>query len=172
MLQLIRIFWTICRLQAGPQNLPKSRNLLISVVLAGVIVDSFASSILIPKLSGLEILSTVAVYNILLLASVYLLLKLIGYKERGIQTLTAIAGSGLFISLVLLPGLFAMSLAEEQVKSFAFFILIDNVWRIAVNAHIFRYALSVSLLMAMIVSVSYLLFGVLIADFILPIQND
>jgi len=171
MLQLIRTFWTICRLQAGPQNLPKGRNLLISVVLAGIIVDSFASSILIPKSSGLEILSTVAVYNILLLSAVYLLLKLIGYKERGIQTLTAIAGSGLFISLVLLPGLIMMNSVEEQMKSFAFFILIDNVWRIAVNAQIFRHALSISLLMAMIVSVSYLLLGVIVADFLLPVQN-
>ena len=172
MLQLIRIFWMICRLQAGPQDLPKGRNLLISAVLAGILVDSFASSILIPKISGFEIFLTVAMYNILLLVAVYLLLTLIGYKERGIQTLTAIAGSGLFISLVLLPGLITMSLAEEAVKSFAFFILIDNVWRIAVNAHIFRHALSVSLLMAMIVSVSYLLFGVLIADFIMPLQNN
>jgi len=171
MLQLIRTFWTICRLQAGPQNLPKGRNLLISVVLAGIIVDSFASSLLIPKLSGLKILSTVALYNILLLAAVFLLLKLIGYKERSIQTITAIAGSGLFISLVLLPGLIMMNSAEEQLKSFAFFILIDNVWRIAVNAHIFRHALSVSLLMAMIVSVSYLLLGLLVAEFLLPIQN-
>ncbi len=171
MLQLIRIFWAICRLQTGPQNLPKGRNLLISAVLAGILVDSFASSILIPDLSGFQIFLTVTMYNVMILVAVYLLLMIIGYQERGIQTLTAIAGSGLFISLVLLPGLMMMSLADEDVKSFALFILIDNVWRIAVNAHIFRHALSVNLLMAMIVSVSYLLFGVLIADFIIPIQN-
>ncbi len=171
MLQLTKLFWAICRLQIGPQNLPNARNLLISVVLAGVIIDSFASSILMPKFSGFEIFSTVAIYNILLLISVYLLLKLIGYEARAVQTLTAIAGSGLFISLFLLPSLILMDSLDEQVKSFAIFILVDNIWRIAVNAHIFRHALSVSMLMAMIISVCYLLFGVLMADFLLPLQS-
>ena len=172
MLRLIRIFWDICRLRAGPQDLPSGRNLLISAILAGIFIDSFSSSLLIPKLSGFEVVTAVAIYNIVLLTAVYLLLKFIGYKQRGIQTLTAIAGSGLFISLVLLPGLITMSFSEEQSKSFVLFILIDNIWRIAVNAHIFRHALSISLLMAMILSVSYLLFGVLVADFLLPTQAN
>jgi len=171
MLQLIKIFWAICRLQAGPQDLPKGTYLLVAAIMAGIIVDSFSTSILIEKLSTPEIVFTVASYNIVLLFAVYLLLKFIGYKERSVQTLTALAGSGLFISLVLLPGLLMVSVAEEPAKSFAIFILLDNIWRIAVNAHIFRHALSVSLLMAMILSVSYLLFGVLIADFLLPAGN-
>ena len=74
------------------------------------------------------------------------------------------------ISLVLLPALLTLNTTGEAVKSFALLILVDNAWRIAVNAHIFRHALSISLLMAMILSVSYLLFGVLIADFLLPAQ--
>lgn len=169
--QLIKIFWDICRIKAGPQDLPKGHNLLIAAVLAGILVDSFASSILITKLAALDIVQIVIVYNVLLLVAIYFLLRLIGYSERAIQTVTAIAGSGLLISLVLLPGLIMMSFAAEGAKSFAIFILIDNVWRIAVNAHIFRHALSVSLLMAMIISVSYLLFGVLIADVLLPAQS-
>jgi flagellar biosynthesis protein FliQ len=168
MLPLIRIFWDICRLRAGPQAIPRRHNLMIAAVLAGIIIDSFASSILIPKLTGLDILKIVTIYNILLLTAIYLLLKIIGYADRGVQTVTAIAGSGLFISLVLLPGLLMMNTVEEQVKSFAIFILIDNVWRIAVVAHIFRHAFSINLLMAMILSVSYLIFGVFVADFLLP----
>lgn len=172
MFQLIRIFWDICRSKAGPQELPKRRYLLVLVILAGISADSFASSILIPTLSGFEITKTVAIYNVMLFAAIYFLLKLIGYEERAMQTITAIAGSGLFISLVLLPGLLMMNLANEEVKSFAIFILIDNIWRIAVNAHIFRHAFSISLLMAMIISVSYLLFGLLVADFLLPVQSS
>ena len=172
MLALIRIFWDICRLRAGPQTVPKGINLMVGAIFAGIIVDSFASSILIPKLSGLDILKTVAIYNILLLTAIFFLLKLVGYAERGVQTVTAIAASGLFISLILLPGLLMMNSVEEQVKSFAIFILIDNVWRIAVNAHILRHSFSISLLMAMILSVSYLIFGVFVADFVLPIQNQ
>ena len=167
MLQLSRIFWAICRLKAGPQELPKRYYLLISVILAGIIVDSFASSILIPKLSALDIINTVVIYNVILLAAIYFLLMLLGYAERAVQTVSALAGSGLFISLVLLPALLVMSSADGQDKSFVFFILIDNVWRMAVNTHIFRHALSIKLLMAIIVSLSYFLFSVLVAEFTL-----
>ncbi len=52
MLQLIKVFWAICRLKAGPQDLPKGRYLLIATILAGIIVDSFATSRLMPKLSA------------------------------------------------------------------------------------------------------------------------
>lgn len=171
MLQLFKIFWAICRLKAGPQDLPKGQYLLISAILAGIIVDGFATSILIPKLSIVDVVFTVASYNLLLLAAIYLLLKFIGYSERSIQTLTAIAGSGLFISLILLPSLLMMNSAEEPAKSFVFFILLDNIWRIIVNANIFRHALSVGLLMALILSVSYFLFGILVADALLPAYN-
>jgi len=172
MLQLMRIFWDICRLKAGPQDLPTGRYILSAAVLAGIIIDSFTTSIFMPKFSVIDIAKLVVTFNIVLLVAIYFLLKLIGYAERAIQTITAIAGSGLFISLVLLPGLLVMDSIDGQVKSFAIFILIDNIWRIAVNAHIFRHALSVSLLMAMIVSVSYLLFGVLVADILLPAQSN
>ncbi len=171
MLQLFKVFWAICRLKAGPQDLPKGHYLLVFAILAGIIIDSFTTSILITELSGLVIINTVVIYNVLLLSAIYFLLKLIGYAERGVQTITAIVGAGIFISLVLLPGLLIMDSVEENVKSFALFILIDNVWRISVNAHIFRHALSISLLMAMILSVSYLLFGVLVADYLLPAQS-
>lgn len=172
MLQLVRIFWDICRLKAGPQDLPKAGFLLATTVLAATFIDSLATSVFLPGLSFFALTKIVIIYNIALLMAVYLLLKIIGYSERGIQTLTAIAGSGLFISLVLLPGLLMMNTVNEEIKSFAIFVLIDNIWRIAVNAHIFRHALSITLLMAMILSVSYLLFGVLVADFFLPAQNQ
>ncbi|MDH5369228.1 MAG: hypothetical protein OEW99_04340 [Gammaproteobacteria bacterium] len=172
MLQLMRIFWDICRLKTGPQDLPTGRYILSAAVLAGIIIDSFTTSIFMPKFSVIDLAKLVVTFNIVLLVAIYFLLKLIGYAERAIQTITAIAGSGLFISLVLLPGLLVMNSVDGQVKSFAIFILIDNVWRIAVNAHIFRHALSVGLLMAMIVSVSYLLFGVLVADILLPAQSN
>lgn len=172
MLALIRMFWDICRLKVGPQAVPGGHNLMVTAVFAGIIIDSFGSSILIPTLSALDIFKTIVIYNILLLSAIYFLLKIVGYTERGVQTVTAIAASGLLISLVLLPGLLMMNTVEEQVKSFAIFILIDNVWRIAVNAHIFRHAFSISLLMAMILSTSYLIFGVFVADFLLPLQTQ
>lgn len=168
MLQLIKVFWAICRLKAGPQDLPKGHYLLIATILAGIIVDSFATSLLRPKLSAFEVLGIVIIYNVVLLAAIYYLLKLIGYADRGVQTVIALAGSGLFISLILLPGLLIITSSEELFKIFVFFWLVDNVWRITVTAHIFRHAFSIRLLMAMILSLSYLFFGWLVAGVLLP----
>lgn len=172
MLQLVKVFWDICRLKVGPQKVPKGTYLLASIVFAGIIVDSFTSSIFIPALSGFDVVKIVTIYDVLLLASIYLLLKLVSFEERGIQAVTAIAGSGLFISLVLLPSLLMLNSAEEEVKSFAIYILVDTVWRVAVNAHIFRHAFSINLLLAMVVSMSYLVFGLYVGDFLLPAQNQ
>lgn len=171
MVKLIKLFLDICRLKSGPQILPKGTYLLVAAVIAAVIVDSFASSILIPDMKAIDIVLIVAGYNVILLAAVSLLLKITGYQARIIQTLTAVAGTGLIISLVLLPGLIITDIVQQQVKSFGIFILLDNIWRIAVNAHIFRHALAIGMLMAMILSVSYLLFGVLVAEYLLPVRS-
>lgn len=169
MLKLINVFWNICRLKAGPQDLTITRNILISTVLIGIIVDSKANAVFLPELSGIEVINAVAIYNVFLLIGAYFLLKLIGKEQRGMQTITALAGSGLLISLVLLPGLLFLDASEKPFISFSYFILFDNVWRIIVSAHIFRYALSISFMMGMIISVSYLLFGLQVANFLLPI---
>lgn len=71
MLQLSKILWAICQLKAGPQDLPSRLYILVSVILAGIIVDSFATSILIPKLSVFDITKTIIIYNLVLLTAVY-----------------------------------------------------------------------------------------------------
>ena len=162
-----KILWEICLLKAVPQNLPQRKYLVILTVSLALIIDSFSSSILMPDFSGVKIIAVVFYYNTALLLAIYLLLRLIGYAERSVQTLTAIAGSGFFISLVLFPALLIMSVNEQLAKTLVFYILIDNVWRIVVNAHIFRHALSVSRLFAMVISLSYLFLGILIAEFLL-----
>ena len=168
MLQLFKIFWDICRLKAGPQDVPGGRNLLVAAVFAAFLMDSFTTSILMPSLAGIEALQLVATYNIILLSAIYLLLWLVGYASRAVQTITAFSASGLFITLVLLPGLLVIDSAAEEVKSFAFYVLADTIWRLTVNTHIFRHAFSINLLLAMILSLSYFIFGLFVADILIP----
>lgn len=172
MQKLLKIFWDICRLKAGPQDIPAGNQLLVAAFVAALLIDSFSTSILIPRLNGLETLQIVAIYNMILLIAVYLLLRLVGYTARAVQTLTALMASGVFISLVLLPGLLVMNAASEEMKSFAFYIIADMFWRLTVNSHIFRHAFSVNLLLGMILSVSYFIFGIFIGDILIPTQNN
>lgn len=171
MLHLFKTFWDICRLKAGPQDVPAGRNLLFAAFLAAVIMDSFSTSILMPGLGDIETVQIIALYNTILLTAIYLLLWLLGYASRALQTLTAMLASGLFISLVLLPGLLVMNSAAEEAKSFAFYVLVDTIWRLTVNTHIFRHAFSIKLMLAMILSVSYFIFGLFVADILVPTQT-
>lgn len=171
MLQLSKILLDICRLKAGPDALPRGPAVLILLVISAIVVDSAASAILIPALSALEVVITIAVYNLVLLTAVFILLKIVGYAPRALQTMSAIAGSGLVISLVLFPALLMIDSGKEQSQAIVLFVLIDNVWRIVVDAHIFRHAFSIGLLLAMVISLSYLLFGVMFAEFLLPAQT-
>lgn len=167
MLQLSKLLLDLSRLKAGPDALPRGPAVLILLVISAVIVDSVASSLLITDLSSFEIFFIVSAYSLVLLSVVFLLLTLLGYSSRAFQTMSAITGAGLVISLVLLPALLMIDTAKEQSQALALFVLIDNVWRITVNTHIFRHALSISLLLAMVISISYLLFGFMVADFLL-----
>ena len=168
MLHLLKIFWEICRLKTGPQDVPAGRNLLIAAVTAAVIVDSLSTSILMPKLGALETVQIVAIYNVIILSTIYFLLWMVGYTSRVVQTLTAFSASGLLISLVLLPGLLVLNSAASEMKSFTFYVLADTIWRLTVNTHIFRHAFSVNLLLAMILSLSYFIFGLFVADILIP----
>ena len=167
MLQYLRLIWNICVLRSGPQDMPFSWVLLLLLIIAGIALDSYGTVILFPQIAGKEIISSVTIYNLSMLMVVYVLLYLLRYANRGIQTLTALAGSGLFISLVLLPALLVINQAPQTPKPFGIIILIDNIWRLLVNAHIFRHALSIGILMSMIIAVSYFLLGILVVEFLL-----
>ena len=169
-LKLFKPFWDICKLKLGPQALPAYVSLFFVALVIATIIDSISTSLLMPELTGLHALVIVAIYNVVLLVTIYGLMTLLGYRTRIMQTLTALVGCGLIISLVLLPGIVISTIGSGQEKLFGLILLVDNVWRIAVNAHIFRHAFSVGMLMSMILSVSYLLFGILLADFILPVD--
>ncbi len=170
MLNLISLYWAICRLRATPQMMPAVNSLLVNTVVIGIVVDTLAASLFQTGKTLFELGILVSLYTILMLLAVYFLLTLVGYRQRALQTLIALAGSDLMISLVLLPGLFIVSLSEKGIQSFAMFILIDYVWRIAVMAHIFRYSFSVGLMMGMILSVSYAIFGMFVSDFLVTPQ--
>ncbi len=167
-MQFMALYWAIARLKLAPYALPENRLLLIKTILLAIIVDIVATRILRPDLPTAEVINLVSSYNILMLLAVALLLYLTGYRVRILQSLTALAGSGVMISLVLLPGLLTIYSFGQETKSYGLFILIDYVWRIAVTAHIFRYTFSVGSLMAMILSVSYMIFGMYVGSFLMP----
>lgn len=166
-MQQLRAIWDICMLRKGPQDLPYSLQLLLLMIGLGILVDSYLNSIFFPKLATIEIIITVTVSTLTLLLAIYLLLWLRNLTNRGIQTLTALAGSGLFISLVLLPTIELINHFPQAGKPFGIITLIYYAWILSVNTHIFRHAFSLGTLMSMIFAVSYFLLGFFVTEILL-----
>ena len=155
-------------LRGGPQHVSGNTSILVLLLLAGLVVDSFATVIIEPKLPVLQTLTLEAIHTAVLLLVVALLLWLTGYRVRIVQTLASMVGVSLLISLVLLPALLVLNTSPQTPKPFGLVLLMGTVWRVAVNMHIFRHALSVPPVLAAFISISFFLLSVWIAQLILP----
>ena len=78
---------------------------------------------------------------------VWILLLLMDKTARFVQTLTALAGTGTLLGIVALPLLLQAAQAQAEggatgILVVGWLLLLLLVWSIAVQAHIFRHALS------------------------------
>lgn len=142
-MNLLRRFWEVCLLRAGPQDLPASDFLLVLTLLI-YIAASFLVSLLQFEFSRAGLVTLV---DLLLMAGLsYLILWIARRHARWLQTMTALSGSGAVLSLAALPFLYWSNQieAENQAGLPDFVLLGMLIWNLVVLAHIFRHALSVS----------------------------
>ncbi|MGD9389045.1 MAG: hypothetical protein PVG18_01115 [Thioalkalispiraceae bacterium] len=151
-------------LQKGPQDLPASSLLLSVVFLLGLVLDLVNLQIAVPDSSLLTLAIMSLIYVAVLTGSLSLLMWLLRYRQRIIQTLTALLGCGAIISAFAFPLLLIVQRQPEEPSIFGVFILGINIWHLAVSAHILRFALSVSMLMAGVLAFGYFLLGFKITD--------
>lgn len=162
---LASLFWNICLLRAGPQDVPASRELL--AVVLGLSVASNLIFVL-GRTSPIEALVFVVSALGILLGLVYLLLAVFGYRERSLQTLTALGGSGLVLSVLAVPVLFLALLVPGSANPFAWLLLLLNVWGLVVIAHVLRHALSVHIVQGGLLALGYLYLNIELAEYLLP----
>ena len=90
------------------------------------------------------------------------------YQQRILQTLTALFGCGVIISVFALPFLLMVRNSPDEPNIFSVFILAINVWSLVVTANILRHSLSVSMLLAWVLAFGYFLLGFKVTDFFIP----
>lgn len=167
--QFILPFWSICTLQKGPQDLPVSGLLLAVVLLLGFLLDMINLSVALSSESLLTLASLAIVYVISLVTSLSAVMWIMRYQQRILQTITALLGTGAIISAFAFPVLLILQRNPDEPSIFGLFILAINLWNLAVSAHILRFALSVSMLMAGVLAFGYFLLGFKITSlFITP----
>ncbi len=168
---LIRTFWEICLLQKAPQDIPYSRGLFLLLLLAGFLIDNLNLNIALPEVAVTLVIMVVSVHTAFLLGSLSALLTLMGYRARIYQTLTALIGTGIIISLLALPVLLIVSRVASEPGYFGLILLLLNIWSLLVMAHILRHALSIGFLLAGLLAFGYFMISIKLVDIMLPVSG-
>jgi hypothetical protein len=138
----------IIRLRSGPQDMPAGWIPAIVLSLAYIVQGFWADRIFNETDTSPRSLLAITVQFLVIAA----LLNIKNLRSRLPQTLTTLAGAGLifgFISLILI------SLADPEAvqPSLALLWLALFLWSLAVDAHIYRHALSITMSLGVLLAV-------------------
>jgi len=153
--QLLRLFFELCLMKKGPKDVPDSSVLLTLVFclyfLAGTVLLS--SSLVLTEALMQSLIETV-----LLGVFVYFLVSFFSIKNRFNQAITAIYGSGAFITIVSMPFIFWMqSLTGNGSTGMVGLIVFMLVcWSFIVMAYIIRETIEKSFAVSLLLTFCYL----------------
>jgi hypothetical protein len=162
---LIQAFWRILLLRDAPQSIPASAVLMWLALLLHYVVGFTHALFSIPfSLSLIYAL----VSTLTMVAVVHGLLLLFRKHARYQQTLSALAACEAMLGLLLLPVniIYTQDASGEMQGLLAIISLLAIGWNVALAAHIFRHALSVSKGLGFFYSVAYLILAITLGDMI------
>jgi len=170
MSRLILIWFDICLLRAGPQDLPASRELL-GLSMASYMLASFLLSLPGYPLVPAGQLALVDAGLVVVFAATVLYLT--GKMARLTQTLTALSGTGALLGLIALPVIQLLASGKESgqpalLAGMLWLVLFG--WNLTVVAHIMRHALSVSFPVATGIAILYTLVALQIINVLVPMS--
>ncbi len=153
-------FLDICLLKKRPQDIPASKNLLtICLIAYGFLSIQLA---LLSQPIEKAILAGIIEVGFIMLFSLAVL-QIGGKSSRWVQTVTALAGTGVIISLIAIPlYLFIGTNSDDSsltdgVQALGLLLLaVLACWNISIMGHILRYALEINMFSSIILAVSYI----------------
>jgi len=169
---LFDLFFDICLLRRGPQDVPASVSLLWLCVLTYLASGYAALLAGVGAAYPLHAL-VLALTDLALLAGMsYAVLHALGHRARLTQTLTALTGCGTLLQLIALPlGIwFDRANAARSGAELPFILWLALLtWSIVVSAHILRHAFAVNFGIGLLYAFAYLFLSWSIADWLLPL---
>jgi hypothetical protein len=154
-MNIILLYFDLCRLKAGPADMPASDKLLKSTLLAyfllGIVISRIDSA------WDVSIISSLA-DTLFMMAAIGIMLHLKGLSTRYQQTVMALAGAGIILDLIGLPLMLWLNNIDklEQGTSIALLLMIALMfWSLMVIAHIFRQALDIKAGSAAMITIIY-----------------
>lgn len=149
MTELLRALRDIIWMRRGPQDVPYSLSWLVILIFANLAVQWGLA-----VFSGIEQISITqaVVEESALFSLLYVILMTRGFSNRFVQTATAFQGVTIIFTLLLAPIVVMMSgnpkLTEPLTPLQSLFGLLTLpiiIWKFAIDAHVFRHALSTTL---------------------------
>lgn len=168
-MSLVRLMFSLMVLKSKPQDIEYHQGRLGLLVLLYLLSGIFVL--------GKSIQIDIAVYSMVLDVAVLTVfsvgcLTLLQLKARLVQTLSALFGTGAIYHCLAWPVIEQLSMNDVSVSvkstlSFVFLMLLS--WQILVNAHIYRNALSVDMIKAVVLSIAYWLMSMTLSQIIFPV---
>ena len=157
---LFLAFFEICRLNKGPQDIPASRNLLtICLVVYGLL--SIQLAVLSQPIEKAVFAGVLEVALIMIFSLA--LLQIRGKSERWVQMVTALAGTGIIISILAIPLYLFIGIGADDAAASGgvhalglLFLAVLACWNITIMGHILRHALDLNMFSAIILAISYI----------------
>lgn len=140
----LRSWFGICLLKRAPQDDPASYSGLVLALSLYVISDLVVAG----TSSGWKVAWGMTAIDLLVMIVLTVVLLQFTHKStRFLQTLTALAGTGGLLGLLVLPAVLSVSANHQAQQSSALLVifwLVMMVWSIVVRAHVYRHALSLN----------------------------
>jgi hypothetical protein len=150
----------ILRLRSGPQDLPSSWTMTLVMVALYLMLAVFTGQRLGEGDSAAASLAVTA----LQFTAVIVMLQLRKHPERLAQTLSALAGAGLFFGTLSFVFLVQADPARQQpMLALAWFGIF--FWSLVVDAHIYKNALSITMAQGMLIAVLLLAASYVLVEF-------
>lgn len=157
---LLKLFFSIAILGKGPKDVPYSPFLFVALLIILFAADLAVNQIFRPsgqEYDSMRLFLFLVLANVIVIGLTYLLIYIHGFANRAIQTLTALLGAELIIKLVQLPIFFIMPLLVENkgiLLLLNYVVIITFGWELIVNVHIYRHALSISAIRAVLITLA------------------
>lgn len=152
---ILSLFFEICLFRRNPQDIPASHFLMFASLGALVTLGLAISSLSLPFEDAL--IST-GINLFVLVIITQLVLILYSKQARFMQTITAMAGAGIVISIFAIPVMVMLEYCSRNdinAAPVSILWLLLVVWEVMVMAHIIKHALSCHFFLALIVAVLY-----------------
>ncbi len=169
----LRLYLKLFLLRIGPQDIPHSRSLVWLTLVLVLGLSLIEDALVLAPMQNLAINLFNLGFFVLFL---YCCLRLSGKSARFPQTLAAACGVGILFCLLELPPYWLLvseklpDIGMVTTLAIVYFRLL-LVYNIIVLGHIFRHALSTSMLFGFLVTLAYLVLNLLIINAVFPVKN-